>query len=47
MLRMYDVIMTHFINDEAERGKDLADRLMAELGDRAALGGLRTFASAS
>lgn len=45
-----DVLMLvsyfHFINDEGERAKDLADRLMAEVGDRAALGGARTFASA-
>ena len=45
-----DVLMLvsyfHFINDEGERGKDLADRLMAEVGDRAALGGTRTFAAA-
>lgn len=34
----------HFINNENERGKALADRLMAEVGDRAALGGMRTFA---
>jgi len=44
-----DVLMLvsyfHFINDEAERGKALANRLMAEVGDRAALGGMRTFAS--
>ncbi|MDZ4867829.1 MAG: hypothetical protein SGI91_10940, partial [Alphaproteobacteria bacterium] len=44
-----DVLMLvsyfHFINDETERGKDLADRLMAEVGDRAALGVMRSFAS--
>lgn len=36
----------HFINDECARGKGLADRLMAEIGQRAEMSGRRISRSA-